>query len=160
MKSHRTASSASVMASSLQGVGLLLLNSIPSRLHLPYSVPVGIPNSVDALCTDVWPDLMASSALSRSAGDHVVGLALNGAANRMPSLLAILYSVLDGIPNAFDALLADIVPVLSASRALFRLSSLHDFVGPSFFGVSIPSRWARCHSVVEGIPNVAGGNER
>lgn len=116
---------------------------------------MGIPNSVDALCTDVWPDLIASKARSRSAGVHVVGLALNGAASLMPSLLAILYNVLEGIPNAFDALLAEIVPVRNASKALFKLSSLQDFVGPSFFGVSIPSRCARCHKVVEGIPKVA-----
>ena len=116
---------------------------------------MGMPNSVDARWTEVCPDRIASSALSRSAGDHVVGLALKGAASLMPSLLAILYNVLDGMPNAFDALFADIVPVRKASRALFRLSSLHDFVGPSFFGVSIPKRCARCQSVVEGIPKVA-----
>lgn len=114
-----------------------------------------MPNSVDALWTDVWPDLIASNARSKSAGVHVVGLALNGAANLMPSLLAILYKVLEGIPNALDALLAEMVPVRSASKALFKLSSLQDFVGPSFFGVSMPSRCARCHKVVEGIPNVA-----
>lgn len=152
---YLTASRASVIASSLQGVGLLLLSSMPSLLHRPYNVPVGIPNSVDALCTDVWPERIASRARSRSAGDQVVGLALKGAASLMPSLLAILYKVLDGIPNAFEALFADIVPVRSASSALFKLSSLHDLVGPSFFGVSIPNRCARCHKVVEGIPNVA-----
>lgn len=114
-----------------------------------------MPNSVDALCTDVWPDLIASKARSRSAGVHVVGLALNGAASLIPSFLAILYNVLEGIPNALDALLAEMVPVRKASKALFKLSSLQDFVGPSFFGVSIPSRCARCHRVVEGIPNVA-----
>jgi len=85
----------------------------------------------------------------------VVGLALKGAANLMPSLLAILYNVLEGMPNALDALLAEMVPVRNASRALFRLSSLQDFVGPSFFGVSMPNRCARCHRVVDGIPNVA-----
>lgn len=80
---------------------------------------------------------------------------MNGAASLIPSLLAILYKVLDGIPNAFEALFADIVPVRNASNALFKLSSLHDLVGPSFFGVSMPSRCALCHKVVEGIPNVA-----
>lgn len=101
---------------------------------------MGIPNSVEALWTDVWPDLIASKARSRSAGDQVVGLALKGAANLIPSLLAILYRVLEGIPKAFEALLAEIVPVLNASNALFKLSSLQDFVGPSFFGVSMPKR--------------------
>lgn len=85
----------------------------------------------------------------------MVGLALKGAANLIPSLLAILYNVLEGMPNAFEALFAEIVPVLSASRALFRLSSLHDFVGPSFFGVSMPNRCALCHNVVDGMPKVA-----
>lgn len=85
----------------------------------------------------------------------MVGLALKGAASLMPSLLAILYNVLDGMPNALDALFAEIVPVRNASRALFRLSSLHDLVGPSFFGVSMPNRCALCHNVVEGMPNVA-----
>lgn len=84
-----------------------------------------------------------------------MGLALNGAASLMPSLLAILYNVLEGMPNALEALLAEIVPVRKASKALFKLSSLQDFVGPSFLGVSIPSRCARCHRVVEGILNVA-----
>jgi len=84
-----------------------------------------------------------------------VGLALNGAANLIPSLLAILYNVLEGMPYALDALLAEMEPVRNASKALFKLSSLQDFVGPSFFGVSMPNRCARCHSVVEGIPNVA-----
>lgn len=50
---YLTASRASVIASSLHGVGLLLLSSMPSLLHRPYNVPVGIPNSVEALCTDV-----------------------------------------------------------------------------------------------------------
>lgn len=85
----------------------------------------------------------------------MVGLALNGAASLMPSLRAILYKVLEGMPNAFEALFADIVPVRNASSALFKLSSLHDLVGPSFLGVSIPSRCALCQRVVEGIPNVA-----
>lgn len=84
-----------------------------------------------------------------------MGLALNGAASLIPSLLAILYNVLEGIPYALDALLAEMEPVRNASKALFKLSSLQDFVGPSFFGVSMPNRCARCHRVVEGIPNVA-----
>lgn len=113
-----------------------------------------MPNSVLAFCTDVCPVRIASSARSKSSGDHVVGAALNGAANRMFSRRAILYSVDDGIPYAFDALFADIWPVRNASSALFNESSLHDFVGPSFFGVSMPNRWARCHSVVDGMPNV------
>lgn len=58
-------------------------------------------------------------------------------------------------PYALLALLADIVPVLKASNALLRLSSVHDLVGPSFFGVSIPSLCALCHNVVDGIPYVA-----
>lgn len=69
---------------------MLLDNSIPSRLHLPYKVPVGMPNSAAALWTDVCPDLIDSSALSKSSGFQVVGAALNGAANLMPSLRAIL----------------------------------------------------------------------
>lgn len=149
---YLTASNASPIASSDQGVGFDLDSSIPSLLHLPYKVPVGIPYSVEALCTDVWPDLIDSSAFSKSSGVHVVGAALNGAAKRIPSRLAILYKVLLGIPKALLALFADIVPVLKASKALFKFSSVQDFVGPSFFGVSIPNRWARCHSVVEGIP--------
>lgn len=40
------------------------------------------------------------------------------------------------MPNAFEALFAEIVPVLRASSALFSDSSFHVFVGPSFFGVS------------------------
>lgn len=84
-----------------------------------------------------------------------MGAALNGAASRIPSRRAILYSVEDGMPNAFDALLADIVPVRSASRALFNESSFHVLDGPSFFGVSMPSRCARCHNVVDGMPYVA-----
>lgn len=59
---------------------------------------MGIPYSVDALCTDVCPVLIDSSAFSKSSGDQVVGAALNGAASLMPSLLAILYNVLLGIP--------------------------------------------------------------
>lgn len=59
------------------------------------------------------------------------------------------------IPYALLALFADIVPVLKASNALFKFSSVQDFVGPSFLGVSIPSLWALCHNVVEGIPYVA-----
>lgn len=85
----------------------------------------------------------------------MVGAALKGAANRIPSLLAILYKVLLGIPYALLALLAEIVPVRKASKAELRLSSVQDFVGPSFFGVSIPKRCALCHSVVDGIPKVA-----
>lgn len=88
----------------------------------------------------------------------MVGLALKGAASLIPSLLAILYNVLEGIPKALEALFAEIVPVLKASSALFRLSSLQDFVGPSFFGVSIPNRCARCHNVVDGIPKDAKTN--
>lgn len=87
------------MASSDQGVGFDLESSIPSLLHLPYNVPVGIPYSVEALCTEVCPDLMDSNAFSKSSGDHVVGAALKGAANLIPSLLAILYNVLLGIPE-------------------------------------------------------------
>lgn len=150
-----TDSKASIIASSDHGVGLDRDNSIPSRLHRPYSVPVGMPNSVLAFCTDVWPALIASKARSRSSADHVVGAALNGAASRIPSRLAILYNVEDGIPNAFDALFAEIVPVRKASRALFSDSSFHVFDGPSFFGVSIPSLCALCHRVVDGIPYVA-----
>lgn len=127
-------------------------NSIPSRLHLPYNVPVGIPYSVLARCTDVCPERIDSKAFSKSSGVHVVGAALKGAANRIPSRLAILYNVLDGIPYALLALFADIVPVRNASSAQFRLSSVQDFVGPSFFGVSIPSRCARCQRVVDGMP--------
>lgn len=102
LRPYRTASRASIMASSDQGVGLFLHSSIPSRLHLPYKVPDGIPYSVAALCTVNWPDLMASRALSRSSGTQEVGAALNGAANRMPSLRAILYSVLLGIPETYE----------------------------------------------------------
>lgn len=87
------------MASSDHGVGFERDSSIPSLLHLPYSVPVGIPNSVDALCTDVWPDRIASRAFSRSSDDQFVGAALKGAASFMPSLRAILYRVLLGIPK-------------------------------------------------------------
>uniref|UniRef100_A0A8D8D5U8 (northern house mosquito) hypothetical protein n=1 Tax=Culex pipiens TaxID=7175 RepID=A0A8D8D5U8_CULPI len=150
-----TDSKASIIASSDHGVGFDRDNSIPSRLHRPYSVPVGMPNSVLAFCTDVWPALIASKARSRSSADQVVGAALNGAASRIPSRLAILYNVEDGIPNAFDALFAEIVPVRKASRALFSDSSFHVFDGPSFFGVSIPSLCALCHRVVDGIPYVA-----
>lgn len=96
---YLTASNASVMASSDQGVGFDLDNSIPSRLHLPYKVPDGIPNSVDAFCTEVVPDRIASKAFSKSSCDQVVGAALNGAAKRMPSRLAILYKVLLGMPK-------------------------------------------------------------
>lgn len=137
-----------------------------------------MPNSVDAFCTEVWPVLIDSKAFSKSSGVQVVGAALNGAASLIPSLLAILYNVLLGIPEillyydyrilkrhsrmpcrsnchipkALLALLAEIVPVLKASSALLRFSSVHDFVGPSFFGVSIPNLCALCHKVVEGIP--------
>uniref|UniRef100_A0A182QEE3 Uncharacterized protein n=1 Tax=Anopheles farauti TaxID=69004 RepID=A0A182QEE3_9DIPT len=144
--------SASIIASSDQGVGLERDNSMPSRLQRPYSVPVGMPNSVLAFCTDVCPARIASKARSRSSADQVVGAALNGAASRMPSRRAILYNVDDGMPNAFDALLAEIVPVRNASSALLSESSFHVFDGPSFFGVSMPRRCARCHSVVDGIP--------
>lgn len=176
--SYLTASRASPIASSDQGVGFDLDSSIPSLLHLPYRVPVGMPNSVDAFCTEVWPVLIDSKAFSKSSGVQVVGAALNGAASLIPSLLAILYNVLLGIPEtllycdymvlnrnciiscrckryipkALLALLAEIVPVLKASSALLRFSSVQDFVGPSFFGVSIPNLCARCHNVVEGIP--------
>lgn len=106
----------------------------------------------------------------------MVGAALKGAAKRIPSRRAILYKVLLGMPGmklprvsnelfskvisycvpyALLALFADIVPVRKASRAEFKLSSVQDFVGPSFFGVSMPSRCALCHKVVEGIPYVA-----
>lgn len=44
------------------------------------------------------------------------------------------------MPNAFEALFAEIVPVLRASSALFSDSSFHVFVGPSFFGVSVFAR--------------------
>lgn len=94
----RTASRASPMASSDQGVGFERDNSMPSLLQRPYNVPVGIPNSVDALWTDVAPERMDSKARSRSSGLQVVGAALNGAAKRIPSRLAILYRVLLGIP--------------------------------------------------------------
>lgn len=40
------------------------------------------------------------------------------------------------MPKAFDALLAEIVPVRSASSALLSESSFQVFVGPSFLGVS------------------------
>lgn len=116
---YLTASRASPIASSDHGVGFDLDNSIPSLLHRPYSVPnnfnnktslqiiifimicvpVGIPNSVDALWTEEWPDLMECKALSKSPGLQAVGAALNGAANRIPSRLAILYNVLLGIPT-------------------------------------------------------------
>lgn len=60
---------------------------------------MGMPNSVEAFCTDVWPDLMDSKAFSRSSGVHVVGAALKGAASLIPSRRAILYKVLLGIPK-------------------------------------------------------------
>jgi hypothetical protein len=69
-----------------------------------------------------------------------VGAALKGAAKRMPSRRAILYRVEDGIPKAFEALFAEIVPVRRASSALLSESSFHVFVGPSFFGVSVFAR--------------------
>lgn len=59
---------------------------------------MGMPNSVEAFCTEVWPVLMDSRAFSRSSWDHVVGAALKGAASLMPSLRAILYKVLLGMP--------------------------------------------------------------
>lgn len=86
------------MASSDQGVGFDRDNSMPSRLQRPYNVPVGIPNSVEALCTEVCPVRIDSKAFSKSSGVQVVGAALNGAASLIPSLLAILYRVLLGIP--------------------------------------------------------------
>lgn len=58
------------------------------------------------------------------------------------------------MPYALDALLAEIWPVRRAFNALFNESSFQDLVGPSFFGVSMPRRWARCHSVVDGMPYV------
>ena len=88
--SYLTDSNASSIASSDHGVGVLLDNSIPSLLHRPYNVPVGIPNSAAALWTEVCPVLIDSSALSRSSGFQVVGAALKGAASLMPSLRAIL----------------------------------------------------------------------
>lgn len=63
---------------------------------------MGIPNSVDAFCTEVWPVLIDSKAFSKSSGVHVVGAALNGAASLIPSLLAILYNVLLGIPAVLN----------------------------------------------------------
>lgn len=54
---------------------------------------------MEAFCTDVWPDLIDSRAFSRSSGVHVVGAALNGAANLIPSRRAILYKVLLGMPK-------------------------------------------------------------
>lgn len=87
------------MASSDHGVGLDRESSIPSLLHLPYKVPDGMPNSVDARCTEVVPERIASNAFSKSSCDQVVGAALNGAANRIPSRLAILYKVLLGMPR-------------------------------------------------------------
>lgn len=98
IKVYLTASNASPIASSDQGVGFDRDNSIPSLLQRPYNVPVGIPNSVEALCTEVCPERIDSNARSKSSGDHVVGAALNGAAKRIPSRLAILYNVLLGIP--------------------------------------------------------------
>lgn len=58
-----------------------------------------MPNSVDAFCTEVCPVLIDSKAFSKSSGVQVVGAALNGAASLIPSLLAILYNVLLGIPK-------------------------------------------------------------
>lgn len=131
------------------------------------------------LFRNIKTSFIPSKAFSRSSADHDVGAALNGAAKRIPSRLAILYSVEEGMPNAFEALFAEIVPVRSASSALLSDSSFHVFVGPSFFGVSvfartlvsqkqlgmalinlivcinnspIPKRCARCHKVVDGIP--------
>lgn len=83
---------------------------------------------------------LPSKAFSRSSADHDVGAALNGAARRIPSRRAILYSVEDGMPNAFEALFAEIVPVLNASSALLSESSFHVLEGPSFFGVSVFAR--------------------
>lgn len=74
------------------------------------SLPVGIPNSELAFCTDAAPARIAkndeklfielkfyhfliklpSKAFSRSSADHDVGAALNGAAKRIPSRRAIL----------------------------------------------------------------------
>lgn len=45
---------------------------------------------------------MECRALSKSPGLHAVGAALNGAANRIPSRLAILYNVLLGIPSKYS----------------------------------------------------------
>ena len=45
---------------------VFLLSSIPTFLQRPYSVPLGIPNSVAAFCT-AMPPLMASSAVLRSS---------------------------------------------------------------------------------------------
>lgn len=90
------------MASSDHGVGFERDSSMPSLLQRPYNVPVGIPNSVDALWTDVAPERMDSKARSRSSGLQVVGAALKGAAKRIPSRRAILYRVLLGIPVMYQ----------------------------------------------------------
>ena len=45
---------------------VFLLSSIPTFLHRPYSVPLGIPNSAAAFWTGI-PPLMASSAVLRSS---------------------------------------------------------------------------------------------
>ena len=110
---------------------LNIFHSINQRFN--DNLPVGIPNSVLAFCTDAAPARIASRAFSKSSADHVVGAALNGAASRIPSRLAILYNVEEGMPNAFEALFAEIVPVRRASKALLSESSFHVFVGPSFF---------------------------
>ena len=60
------------------------------------------------------------------------------------------------MPYSLEALLADILPALRASNARRRSSSDQCRLDGSFFiGVSIPNRWARCHNVVDGIPNAA-----
>lgn len=59
------------------------------------------------------------------------------------------------LPYALLALLADIAPARRACRAPRRSASLQDLEAPSFFGVSMPSRCARCQSVVDGMPYVA-----
>ena len=51
---------------------VFLLSSIPTFLQRPYSVPLGIPNSVAAFCT-AMPPLMASSAVLRSSWTRVTG---------------------------------------------------------------------------------------
>ena len=65
------------------------------------------------------------------------------------------------MPYSFEALLADILPALSASSASRRSSSDQCRLEGSFFiGVSMPSRWARCHNVVDGIPKAAAARVR
>ena len=45
---------------------VFLLSSIPTFLHRPYRVPLGIPNSAAAFWTGI-PPLMASRAVLRSS---------------------------------------------------------------------------------------------